>query len=107
MPPVKISQIKPGMKGLEVEGEITFLGEIREVYTKFGPAQVADAVLKDETGSIKLNLWRSQIHSVKVGNRVKLINAFAKGYGERVELSIGKDGKIVVLQSMDEHSKVK
>lgn len=104
---IKIDKIRPGMRDLEVDGEIVFKGEIQEVNTKFGPAQVADAVLKDETGSIRLNLWRSQIHSVKVGNRVKLINAFARGYGERVELSIGKDGEIVVLQSMDEHSKVK
>lgn len=86
------------MRGLEIEGKITAVGEIREVYTRFGPARVAAAVLEDETGSIRLNLWRDQINAVRSGYRVRLINAFTREFGNQVELNIGKDGRIIVLE---------
>ena len=95
---VRVNEIKPGMRDLQVEGEIISIGEAREINTKYGPAQIAEAVLRDETGSIKLNLWRDQIRSARVGASVRLVNAFAKGFGERAEISIGRDGKIVVLE---------
>jgi ssDNA-binding replication factor A large subunit len=94
---VKISEIKPGMRGLEVEGRITSIGEIREVRTRFGPARVAGAVLEDETAAVRLNLWRNHIHAVRPGDRVRLINAFAREFGGRVELNIGRDGRLVVI----------
>lgn len=96
---LKVSEIKPGMRGLRIEGRITSIGEVREVNTRFGPARVATAVLEDETGHIRVNLWRSQIDSTKPGDMVRLINAFAREFGGIVELNIGKDGEIIVLQS--------
>jgi len=98
MLPVKISDIKPGMRELTLVGTIASLGEIRDVTTRFGPARVAPAVLQDETGSIRLNLWRLQIEAVRLGDRVELVNAFARKFGGLVELNIGKDGRIVVLE---------
>jgi hypothetical protein len=47
---------------------------------------------------VKLNLWRDQIDQVKVGARVRLVNAFAKEYGTRAELGVGKDGRIIVAE---------
>lgn len=95
---LKIAQIKPGMRGLTITGEAIWKGDKREVQTRFGPATVSSAILEDETGSIRLNLWRQQIHEVKVGDMVRLVNAFVKVYRDEIELNIGSDGRIEVVE---------
>lgn len=100
MQSVNISEIGPGMRGLQVTGKITEIGEVREVMTRFGPAKVAGAMLTDQTGSIRLNLWRDQIGRVRVGDTVDLVNAFVRVFNGRTELNIGKDGKILALDKL-------
>jgi len=94
---LKIGEIKPEMQNIDVEGWVVEKGEKKEVMTRYGPAMVSWAILKDETGSIRVNLWRWQIDIVQVGDRIRLVNAFVKVFGERMELNIGANGKIVVL----------
>lgn len=98
MPVLKISQISRNMRNIEVTGKVIRKGDVREVKTRYGPAKVSWAILKDDTGSIRLNLWRNQIDVVMVGDVIKLVNAFVKEYGGEVELNIGWDGRIVVLE---------
>jgi len=96
-PSIKIADIRQGMRNLTVLGKIVELRELGTVTTKFGPARVAAATLEDQTGSIRLNLWREQIDKVKVGDTVRLENAFVKEFNYQNELNVGKDGKIAVL----------
>lgn len=58
MPLLKIRDIQSMMQDIEVVGRITNISEKRRVSTRFGPADVATAILSDETGSIHINLWR-------------------------------------------------
>jgi len=94
---LKLKLVQPGMRNLVVIGEIAEVGEVRSVTTKYGPARIATAILRDETGWVKLNLWRDQIEKVKRGDLVKVENAFAREFGGWTELNIGSDGKITVL----------
>ena len=98
MPLVKIKDIEPGMENIEVVGRVTDISGKRRVSTRYGLADVAVAVLKDETGSIHLNLWRQQIDSVSDGKVVRIINAFARVYNDRLELNIGQSGQIVAVE---------
>jgi len=95
---MKISQIQLNMRNLTVIGRVVRKGDIREVETKFGPAQISWAVLKDETGEIRLNLWRGQIGMVRVGDTIRLTNAFVRDFQGQMELNIGADGRIEVLE---------
>lgn len=95
MPLVKIRNIQSGMRNIEVIGRITNISERRRVQTRFGPADVATAILTDETGSIHINLWRQQIDSVNEGEIVRIINGFGRVYNDRLELNIGSDGQII------------
>ena len=104
MPRVKIREIQAGMKNIEVTGRIVSVGERRHVQTRFGPADVATATLEDETGSIHINLWRQQIDAVGEGKFIKIINAFARLYGNRLELNIGKDGQILNIEEGQERA---
>jgi len=51
----------------------------REEETIFGPAEVAAAILRDEIGSMRPNLWRRQIDTVR-GDLIMLVNAFASSF---------------------------
>jgi ssDNA-binding replication factor A large subunit len=95
--PVRIADIKSGMRALTVVGKILSISEIRDVSTKFGPATVATARLQDESGEIRLNLWRGQISLVKPGDIVRLENAFVRVFNNQNELNLGKDGRIITL----------
>jgi ssDNA-binding replication factor A large subunit len=86
------------MRAIDMEGLVTVVGPAREVQTRFGPARVAVARLQDETGSIRLNLWRDQIDAVKAGLRIRLINAFATEFAGMLELNVSGDGRIVVIE---------
>ena len=97
MPEIKINEIRAGMKDIEVTARITGISPGKRVQTRFGFADVATAILKDETGSIHINLWRQQIDAVGEGKTVKVINAFVRTYGNRLELNIGKDGQILTV----------
>ena len=94
----KIGDISENMKNIEVTGKITNLSERRRVNTRYGLADVAKADLEDETGSIRINLWRDQIDCVAEGKMVKVINGFTKTYQERLELNIGKNGQITAIE---------
>lgn len=106
MPRVKICEIQADMRNIEVVGRIVSMSEKRHVQTRFGPADVAIAILEDETGSIHVNLWRQQIDAVSEGKIIKIVNAFAKPYHNRLELNIGKDGQIVATGGGWERAKV-
>ena len=98
MAEVKIQDIQPGMRNIEVTGRISKIGERRNVQTKFGPADVATATLEDETGSIDLSLWREQIDMVTEGDNVKLTNAFTTVFGGKPQLNIGKQGQLTKIE---------
>ena len=95
---VKIEKIVPGMRNLKVVGRVVRIGQRKKVETRFGPAHVAAALLQDETGTIRLNLWRWQIDVVREGDLIMLVNAFARSFGGKTELNVGRDGRIIVLE---------
>jgi len=70
MPPKRVTELKENMNGITVKGRIAKKTEPGPVETRFGSALFCTAVLEDETGSIRLNLYRDQTR-VKVGDKVK------------------------------------
>ncbi|MDE1814120.1 MAG: DNA-binding protein [Thaumarchaeota archaeon] len=95
-----IDQLSRPQNKLEpVEGIIESISEPRTVNLKTGgQAQVADAMLKDETGQIKLSLWDAQIKMVKQGSKVRIENGFVTQFKGKNSLNVGKFGKLVVLE---------
>jgi replication factor A1 len=94
---MKISEIQPGMMGLNVKGKITDIGEVREVNTRFGTqTTVATATLSDDSGQVKLTLWGDQISKVKVGSEVEIVNGMSKEWQGEIQVSVGKRGELKV-----------
>ncbi len=80
-----------------VEGKITAISPIRQVNSMRGPSQVADATLQDESGSIGLTLWGADATKYQVGQRIKVVDGWVKEYRGKLQLSLGRSGRIEVL----------
>jgi len=90
---------KPQNKLEPIEGAIDSIGEPRTVNLKTGgQAQVADAILKDDTGQIKLTLWDAQIKMVKPGSKVRIENGYITSFKGENSLNVGKYGKLTVIE---------
>lgn len=95
-----ISQLNKPQNRLEpVEGTIDSISEPRTVNLKTGgEAKVADAILKDDTGKIKLTLWDAQIKMVKSGSKVRIENGYITNFKGENSLNVGKYGKLTVIE---------
>ncbi len=92
---MKISELKPGMRNVSVMGKIESVGEPRTVNLRAGGTNnVADAVISDESGNIKLSLWGDDINKVQAGDRVSIENGYINTFKGENSLSVGKFGKI-------------
>ena len=95
-----INQLNKPQNRLEpVEGTIDSISEPRSVNLKTGgQAQVSDAILKDDTGQIKLTLWDAQIKMVKPGSKVRIENGYITSFKGENSLNVGKYGKLNVIE---------
>ena len=92
---MKISELKAGMRNVSVTGKIDSVSEPRTVNLKAGcTTTVADAMISDESGSIKLSLWGDDIGKVQAGDRVSVENGYINTFKGENSLSVGKFGKL-------------
>ncbi len=87
----KIANLKEG-DVVNVEGDVSNVEPIKEVTTGKGEQiKLLNFELKDETGSIRVTVWRDQaekLSELKLCDDVIIENAYVKkGYGNRVEVS--------------------
>jgi len=93
-----IKDLADGMKRVSVEGKVVEKGDTREVKSRYKDEtyRIADAVIADESGSIKLTLWNEQIEQVNIGDNVKVENGYVTSFKGEVQLNVGKFGKMTV-----------
>lgn len=60
---------------------------------------MADATLRDESGTIKLSLWDAQIDAVTKGAKVKVSNGYINTFRGERQLNIGRYGKLDIVES--------
>lgn len=95
---MNIKDLRNGMKRVNVEAKVVEKGDPREVMSRFKDETytVADAVVADETGSIKLTLWNEQIDQVNVNDRIKVENGYVTSFRGEIQLNVGRYGKLTV-----------
>jgi replication factor A1 len=86
------------MKRVSVEAKVVEKGDPREVKSRFKDEtyRIVDAVVVDETGSIKLTLWNEQIERVSVGDNIKIDNGYITSFKGEIQLNVGKFGTLTV-----------
>ena len=99
---MKISELKAGTNNVALEATVAEKQEPREVITKYGKRlNVANATLRDDTGSIAISLWGKDIDAVSKGDKVKITNGYVSEFRGTPQISTGKYGKIEVVGKAD------
>jgi len=94
---MKIIELKPGMKRVEIAAKVLNISETREVTTRAGEqSRVATADVSDDSGTVKLTLWNEQIDQVKVNDNVKIENGYVTSFRGETQLNVGRYGKLTV-----------
>ena len=95
---VAIKELQDGMKRVSVEAKVVDKGDPREVKSRFKDEtyRIVDAVVADESGSVKLTLWNEQIDQITVGDNIKIENGYVTSFKSEIQLNVGKFGKLTV-----------
>ena len=94
---MKISELKPGMRRVDITAKLLDISEAREVTTRAGEqSRVATATVTDDSGSVKLTLWNEQIDQVKVNASITIENGYVTSFRGETQLNVGRYGKLTV-----------
>jgi len=94
---MKISELKPGMRRVDIAAKVLEISDTREVTTRTGEqSKVATAVVTDDSGTVKLTLWNEQIDQVKVNDNVMIENGYVTSFRGETQLNVGRYGKLTV-----------
>ena len=96
---MKISELNIGQGSVEVEGTIKEIGEAK-TFNKFGKdLSVANAILEDESGSIKITLWNDDVTRFKDGDKLKVVNGYVNEFQGEKQLTSGKFGSLEKVEA--------
>ena len=94
-----INELKAGQGKVELTATVAEKSDIRDFDKNGNKGKVANAVLKDETGEIKLTLWNEDAERINKGDKLKISNGYVGEWKGELQLSAGKFGKIEVLSN--------
>lgn len=93
-----VEELDPEDDDIEITGEIAELPTPRAVSTQYGQKKIVTCTFEDDTGEIDLTLWEEEIEAVEEGNRVKITGAYVREWADDIQLNIGRDGNIEVVE---------
>lgn len=92
---MKVEELNPNSRGIELTITIVEKLEQRDVTTRDGAAhQVAEFLVGDETGCVILSLWDEAISSVEVGKAYTIGNGYITVFRNSMRISLGRQGTI-------------
>ena len=91
----KIRNLKAGMKKINLKARVLEIPRPKMVYTKWGmEAHVSNALIGDETGTMRMSLWNRQIEMVSEGDMIEVKNGRVVSFKGERQLRVGKYGEI-------------
>ncbi|MFW9908584.1 MAG: GNAT family N-acetyltransferase [Candidatus Thorarchaeota archaeon] len=95
----KIGDLQDKQQRVVVEGLVENISDTRTVTSRKTSQElkVADAILSDDTGAVKLVLWNDQIRQVELDSNMRIEEGYVKEYRDELQLSIGQWGMIITL----------
>jgi replication factor A1 len=94
-----IGGLSVGMNHITLIAKVLEIQKPASVFTRYGEsAVVANALIGDKTGTIKLCLWDAQIRVISKGDTVHIKNARAFAFRGEKQLRLGRNGTISVEQ---------
>jgi replication factor A1 len=96
---LKIKDILIGMKSVDVIGKVLRKYELREFNTEKRKGKVANLIMADETGSIRLVFWNDKttdFEQIKEEDVLKIKGAYVRDNSGRKELHLGDNSKVLI-----------
>ncbi|MBD3249766.1 DUF2240 family protein [Candidatus Woesearchaeota archaeon] len=96
---LQIKNILAGMRNVEVVGKVTRKFELREFKTDNREGKVANIIIGDETGTIRLTMWGEQaenINKVNEGDTVKIVGGYVRENQGRKEVHLNDRSKFII-----------
>jgi len=95
-----IKDLRVGMRQINTRARVLEVSQPRLVTTRFGfYANVAYALVTDETGTIQLPLWNKQIDEISVGDHIQVENANVIVFRGVRQLKVSRSGKVSVIKN--------
>ena len=93
---MKISELQAKQGNADIEADVIEKTDARE-FSKFGKVgRVANAIIQDASGKVKLTLWNDDIEKVNVGDKIKIKNGYVSEWQGELQLSTGRLGTLEV-----------
>ncbi len=93
----KIKELE-ARKGFDfIEASVISISETRDV--RNGELKVADAQIKDSSGTVKLTLWNDEIGTIKEGDKIKITKGWTNEFQGNLSISAGKFGTLEVVEA--------
>jgi replication factor A1 len=100
-----IRDLQTGMSHVNLKAKVLEIPRPKRVLTRFGNyASVANVLIADETGTIKLCLWNEKINSVSVNSVIQIENASVTKFRGENQLRLGKNGRLSMVENAIFHT---
>jgi replication factor A1 len=96
---LQIKNILSGMRNVETIGKITNKFELREFKTENREGKVANMIIGDETGKIRIVMWGDQaenINKLKEGDIIKIVGGYVRENQGRPEVHMNDRTKLII-----------
>ena len=92
---MKISELKPYSKKVDVTVKVISKNEVREVTSKLDNSthKVTEVVVGDDSGCILLTLWDETIDQLEIGKSYTITNGYTSQFRDSLRLNIGRYGE--------------
>jgi replication factor A1 len=102
-----ISELRSGMKHINLRAKVQEIPKPAQVHTQFGnTAMVVNAIVGDETGTIKLCLWEGQINTVNIDDDIEIRNAQVCLFRGEKQVRLGKNGTLTVVNATEDTTSI-
>ncbi|MBN2459668.1 hypothetical protein JXB28_05260 [Candidatus Woesearchaeota archaeon] len=96
---LQIKNILTGMRNVDVVGKVVQKYELREFKTEKSSGKVANMLIGDETGVVRVVLWHKQtdlFSQLNEGDVVKIRGAYVRDNNNRKELHLSEASKLII-----------
>jgi len=95
----KIGNLRTGMKQINLKVKVLEIPKSKMVQTRYGTtACVSNALITDETGSIRISLWNEQIEQIQKDNLVNIRNGTVAWFRGERQVRLGRSGSVSVIE---------
>jgi len=98
--PKHIRDLRFGMKRIDIKARVLDVPKATVVHTRYGEyARVTNALIADETGTIKLCLWNERVNAVLVDSVVQITDAKVTSFRGENQLTLGRNARLNMVES--------